>query len=589
MRDHSGNAKAAPRQTKREKGQKLGLAARKAQPRRLPGPLLWRTAILVLMVAAICALTTAGRPAAAPDIGEGKHAPRDVRARADFVDADGRDVRRGELILSSGSVVTRRHLADLHLERQAYRSSPRGRLMFVQRIGGLAVALLVFVTGAAVYVRRYKPDILANRRKAISLVLLTLGVVAMTRYCVVAGVTSLWVPVPLAVMVLSLVGDERLGFAAAVFYSTLVWLAFGGAGPEFFILLAGAVASAFLCGQVRTRNTLIKVGVVTGAVMFCTAWALGVLTELEGAVMPLAAFDAGIARDCVIALTNGVLSGFLVSGLLPGIERLFDVTTDVRLLEWSDPNQPLLQNLLLEAPGTYHHSMVVGGLSADAAESIGANPLLARVSAYFHDVGKLRKPDYFAENLPPGAKNPHDDLSPSMSNLIITTHPKDGADMAEQYGVPEVVRDIILQSHGSGVLSYFWDKVQQDGNGQTGLEERDFRYRLPKPASKEAAIVMLADAAESAGRSLESPSAGQLRNLVHQIILDRLHDGQLDEAGLSTTDLKQLEDSLVHGLAAAFHSRISYPGQEKVGRETPGPAPDDQAGKEDGQDENRDQ
>ncbi|MHC4479643.1 MAG: HDIG domain-containing metalloprotein [Planctomycetota bacterium] len=240
------------------------------------------------------------------------------------------------------------------------------------------------------------------------------------------------------------------------------------------------------------------------------------------------------------------------------------MTTDIRLLEWSDPSQPLLQRLLLDAPGSYHHSMIVGSLAADAAEAIGANPLLARVSAYFHDVGKLKKPEYFGENLPEGGANPHDELSPTMSSLIITAHPKDGAEMAEQYGVPREVRDVILQSHGSCVLQYFWKKAQSE-NGERGkLEARSFRYRLPKPQSREAAIVMFCDAVESAARSVDSPSVSQLRNLVRDIILDRLHDGQLDDSGLTITDLKRLEDCLVHGLTAVFHSRVSYPGQQKA-------------------------
>jgi hypothetical protein len=214
--------------------------------------------------------------------------------------------------------------------------------------------------------------------------------------------------------------------------------------------------------------------------------------------------------------------------------------------------------------------MVVGSLAAEAAETVGANPLLARVSAYFHDIGKLKKPHYFAENLSAGVPNPHDELSPTMSSLIITAHPKDGADMAEEYGVPRIVRDVILQSHGSTLVKYFWRKAQEKESERDRPDERSFRYRLPKPRGKEAAIVMICDAVESAARSLDSPSVGQLRNLVHDLIMDRLHDGQLDESQLTITDLKRLEDCLVRGLTAVFHSRVTYPGQEK---------PDQNAGK----------
>ena len=217
----------------------------------------------------------------------------------------------------------------------------------------------------------------------------------------------------------------------------------------------------------------------------------------------------------------------------------------------------------MEAPGTYHHSMMVGSLAADAAEAIGANPLLARVSAYFHDIGKLKKPEYFAENLPQSQKNPHEDLSPTMSSLIITAHPRDGAQMARQYGVPKEVRDIVLESHGSTVTKYFWDRAQQQSSENSQPRESTFRYRLPRPHTKEAACVMLADAAESAARSLDSPTPVKIGAIVHQIVMDRLHDGQLNESNLTLTDLDHIEKALGRSLNAAFHSRVSYGDQQE--------------------------
>ena len=480
-----------------------------------------------------------------------------------------KSVEQGRLILAKGSEVTRQHIEDLSREREQYWSSGVGRLVKLQRFGGLAVILLIVMAGATIYVVRYRPELLQQRLQTLSFTLCSLALVAMARACVIWGVTPLVVPVPMMVMVMCLVYDQRFGLDVAVFYAMLVRLACPAADAEFFTLLLGGMIAALLSGQVRTRSTLLKAGLFSGAAQFCAVWGMGLMAALDGAHIPLRFWDSALLAQSLAALANGLGSGFVVSGMLPAIETLFGVTTDIRLLEWSDPNQPLLQRLLLDAPGSYHHSMIVGTLAADAAEAVGANPLLARVSAYFHDVGKLKKPDYFAENLPEGGKNPHDDLTPSMSSLIITAHPKDGADMAEQYGVPRPVRDIILQSHGCSVLKYFWDKAQSGANGHGKPDERTFRYRLPKPHSKEAAIVMLCDAVESASRSLRSPSVGQLRNLVGDILRDRLGDGQLDESGLTITDLKRLEDALVHGLTAVFHNRISYPGQEKLERQEP--------------------
>jgi putative nucleotidyltransferase with HDIG domain len=381
--------------------------------------------------------------------------------------------------------------------------------------------------------------------------------------CVVWGLSPLYVPVPLMVMVMCLVYDKRFGIGVAVFYALLVHLACPGADAESFTLLVGGVMTALYTDQIRTRSALVVTGLFAGATQFCTVWGLGLVSALDGSPVPLRFWESVLMPESIAALVNGVASGFIVTGLLPAIEIVFGITTDIRLLEWSDPNQPLLQRLLLDAPGSYHHSMVVGSLAADAAETVGANPLLARVSAYFHDIGKLKKPQYFAENVPSGAQNPHDELSPTMSSLIITAHPKDGADMAEEYGVPRVVRDVILQSHGSTLVKYFWRRAQEKATERDQPDERSFRYRLPKPRGKEAAIVMICDAVESAARSLENPSVGQLRNLVQDLVMDRLHDGQFDESQLTITDLKRLEDCLVRGLTAVFHSRVAYPGQEK--------------------------
>jgi len=475
-------------------------------------------------------------------------------------------VEEGRIILARGSEVSRQLLEDQTREREAYSVSPQGRRTRTQRAGGVAVLLAIVLLAWAASCLRYRPDLLDRPGQMLSFSALTLVLVGTARLCVIKGFSPLWVPLPLMIMVMCLVHNQFVGLGAAVFFALLVRLASPGADVEFLVLLLGGLTTALLTGKVRTRSTLIKDGVLVGLVQFFAVWGLTLMTARNQ--WPGWNFWRSSAMgDSLVALANGVLAGFIVSGLLPAIETLFGVTTDIRLLEWSDPNQPLLQQLLLEAPGTYHHSMVVGSLAADAAEAIGANPLLARVSAYFHDVGKLKKPEYFAENLPPGGHNPHDDLSPTMSTLIITAHPKDGAEMAAEHGVPKPVRDIVLQSHGTGVLRYFLGKAQEEEGEQGEVAERNFRYRLMKPQSKEAAVVLLCDAVEGAARSMQSPSPGQVRNLVHQIILDRLHDGQLDESGLTITDLKTLEDSLVHGLLAVFHHRVRYPGQEELERE----------------------
>ena len=493
---------------------------------------------------------------------------REAGRTAQAVPVVHKTVPKGFLILKAGSDVLRQHIYELEQERDCYWDSRRGRWVRLVHLVGIALLLLIIMGTATSYVRQHAPNVYQSNLQFLAFALLTLGFVGLARLFLVLGLPILLVPAPLLVMSLCLVYDHRFGFEVAVLYALLVSLAGRVTGTEFIVLTLGGMAAALLAGRVRTRSTLIKAGVLAGCVQCVAVWGLDVLAW-AGQTTPLGLLPAELLQRSMAALGNGIMSGFLISGLLPAIERLFGVVTDVRLLEWSDPNQPLLQRLLLDAPGTYHHSMLIGTLAAEAAESIGANPLLARVGAYFHDVGKLEKPEYFVENLPEGSENPHQDLAPTMSSLIITAHPRAGAEMAEQFGVPRQVRDIILQSHGSTLVKYFYSRAVQEGKESEELKNQTFRYRLPKPQSKEAAIVMLSDSVESAARSLETPSPSKVENVVHTAIMDRFQEGQLDESGLSLTDLSRMEKSLVRGLNAIFHKRVAYPAPEE--EKEPGP------------------
>jgi len=452
--------------------------------------------------------------------------------------------------------------------------SPAGRKVHWQRMAGLAVVLLALASVGGVYIRRYCPEIARQRVQGLAFALVTLSLLALARLFLVLGLPSLLVPLPMLVMVFCLVYDQRFGFEMAALYGLLLGMVQGLESEGFAVLMLGGMFTALVTGRVRTRSTLIKAGLLIGLVQCLTSVGLNLLSGDGPMALGLGFWKSTVFTQSLYALGNGIASGFLVSGLLPAVEQLFSVTTDIRLLEWSDPNQPLLQRLLVEAPGTYHHSMVVGSLAAEAAEAVDANPLLARVGAYFHDVGKLKKPEYFAENLATNAPNPHDELSPTMSSLVITAHPRDGADLAGQYGVPRQVRDIVLQSHGSTTIKYFWERAKDLAGSEGSPRESTFRYRLPKPGSKEAACVMLCDAAESATRSLSSPTLNRVAELVHSIVMDRLHDGQLDESGLSITDLSRIEQTITRGLNAVYHSRVPYPGQAEAEATSTSTGPD---------------
>jgi hypothetical protein len=263
--------------------------------------------------------------------------------------------------------------------------------------------------------------------------------------------------------------------------------------------------------------------------------------------------------DLVMGFGGGLLSSVLVLGLAPIIEGLFGYTTDIKLLELANLENPLLKDLTLQAPGTYHHSVIVGSLVEAAAKSVSANPLLSRVSAYYHDIGKLKKPLYFIENAG-GTENKHDHLSPSMSSLVLISHAKDGAELARENHLGERITRIIQQHHGTSLISFFYQRAKEQENPEMSLlNESDFRYPGPKPQTKEAGLVMLADAVEAASRTLTDPAPAQIKGLVQRIIQSIFLDGQLEECELTLKNLHSIEESFTRILTAIFHRRVEYP------------------------------
>ncbi|MER3461456.1 MAG: phosphohydrolase, partial [candidate division GAL15 bacterium] len=240
---------------------------------------------------------------------------------------------------------------------------------------------------------------------------------------------------------------------------------------------------------------------------------------------------------------------------LPYLEDLFDVVTPIKLLELSNPGHPLLRRLQLEAPGTYHHTLMVANLAEAAAVAVGADPLLARVGAYYHDVGKLRRPGFFVENQV-GGNNPHDRISPSLSALTLAAHVRDGLELARQYRLPRVVVDFIAQHHGTSLMAYFYHRALEQ---QGPVDPEAFRYEGPKPRSREAAIVMLADGVEAAARSVQNPTPDRIRELVRRIVRERLEDGQLDRCDLTFRDLESITQAFARLLVSMFHPRLEYP------------------------------
>lgn len=358
-----------------------------------------------------------------------------------------------------------------------------------------------------------------------------------------------------------------LGTHASLALGVLTSLLFAVyADRDLAVLFTGLIASTVICytaHRVRTRSRVIRVAVIAGVIQFLTVLGVTALKGEGACLMP-------VLYQSIACLAGALLSAIIVLLILPLFEHVFGITTDISLLEFSDLGHPLLQRLALEAPGTYHHSLVVANIAQSAAEAIGANSLEARVSAYFHDIGKLTKPNFFAENIHL-QENPHDNLSPSMSTLIITSHVKEGLSLAMLHKMPVPVRRAIREHHGTSMLQFFRHKAMNQlelemgiPGGQTAVrvDDNSFRYPGPRPSTKVSAIICLADAVEAASRSLEKPTPGHVENLVNEIVRKRLDDGQLDECELSLLDLSKIRKAFIFTLTTMMHGRIAYPKDE---------------------------
>ena len=315
------------------------------------------------------------------------------------------------------------------------------------------------------------------------------------------------------------------------------------------------LTACYLLDDIRTRSKLIEVGAAAALAMAIATAAVGAV-EMEPIPFMLS--------NCLHVGAAGFAAGFVVLGILPFIEKAFRITTGMTLLELADASQPLLRRLALEAPGTYDHSLGVATLSESAAEAIGVNSLLCRVGSYYHDIGKINKPDYFVENQM-GGENRHLNLSPTLSLRIIQAHVKDGVELAKEYNLPSSIQAIIQQHHGKTVVEYFFSKAIRQSDQQPNAAcpaDTEFRYPGPKPRSKEAAIVMLSDIVESACRTLAEPTASRLEVKVHELARLRLEDGQFDDSDLTLSDLERIETAITKTLLGIYHGRITYPSAE---------------------------
>lgn len=454
----------------------------------------------------------------------------------------------------------------LRAENEAYLRS-LGAARWGQR-AGLAIVVILMTAVVSAYIARYQQRIVRNHARAIAIAVLLLSMLLVAQLAALSS-TSIdffgTAPTILVAMILAIAYDQRFAMGMATFHAVLVTFAIGADMSFLVILESGVVSCCFLLDDLRTRSKLVEVGGLTALALIVATAAAGMLE-----------FDPieFITRQCLYAGAAGLAVGFIVLGILPFIEKAFRITTSMTLLELADASQPLLRRLSLEAPGTYNHSLQVATLAEEAADSIGANSLLCRVGAYYHDIGKIIKADYFVENQVDG-QNRHINLSPNVSLLIILGHVKDGVELAKEYNLPTSLFPFILQHHGTTLVEYFYHRACDTATpDQPDVSEMQYRYPGPKPKSREIAILMLSDAVESAARSMSEPNASRIETLVHEIALRRLTDGQFDECDMTMRDLDRIERSLVKTLLGIYHGRIAYPSTAAtVGSTAPTPRP----------------
>jgi cyclic-di-AMP phosphodiesterase PgpH len=453
-------------------------------------------------------------------------------------------VRQGEIIVADGQVITVEQMEELDALGL---TQPRVDVGTV--LGNLLVAILVASLLVA-YLWRFEPAVWHRNR---SVLLFFLGLVATAVAMRISADRTLWafvVPTSATVLLMGILLQGGAGAVMAGGLAVLAGVMNRDALDLAVFVLAGGLAALLAITRAERLNVFVRVFVVLAAVNMTVAIAFSLLDQRD---------LAAVAQLAGAGVVNAMLSVALAVGSFHLLGNVFGIMTVFQLLELANPSNRLLRRLLLETPGTYHHSVMVGNLAERASETIGADPLLARVAAYYHDIGKMKNPLAFIENQA-GAHNIHDDLDAETSARIIAGHIRDGIDLGYEHGLPVQVIGFIPQHHGTSVMSYFHGKALRElGGRQEAVDERVFRYPGPKPQSREAAIIMLADGVEASVRSLDEKDEDSIRAMVDRIVDARVEDGQLDEADLTLRNIAQIKDAFVGQLLGMYHSRIKYP------------------------------
>lgn len=462
-------------------------------------------------------------------------------------------VKSGEKIVEKGTVVSEEQIEALQILGLQRNKAPF--LTFVGLFGFLVIIYVLIV----VYLNAFHREFLKLESNIILLGLLINVTLFIAKIVTVINISDrpeyaaqlgYLIPVAACSMLIAILLDTKLALFITVVMGLLTGVITSGQVTYGIVAVIGSMVGIYRVSRLSQRAQLVHASIHIGVVNAITIIFLGLMWNQATTVIGL-----GI----IMGLINGILASILTIGFLPFLESAFGITTSVKLLELSNPNHPLLKRLMMEAPGTYHHSILVGNLAEAAADAIDADSLLVRIGSYFHDIGKVKRPYFFIENQIP-TENPHDKIAPTLSTLIITSHIKDGVELAREHKFPRVLIDIIEQHHGTSLVSYFYHKAKE-GEKPENVSESDFRYQNSKPQTRETAIIMLADSVQAAVHVLQKPTKGHLEAKVREIIRQKLQDGQLEECELHFKDLETIAQAFVRVLNGMFHQRIEYPDQ----------------------------
>lgn len=397
------------------------------------------------------------------------------------------------------------------------------------------------------YIKEKRRDIYEDNSKVILINLLTVLTVVLARISIL--ISPYVIPFACISILLSVLIDSKtsvtIGILNVIFISFIVKFSV----DLTLIAMVNAVIVPMVLKRVQQRNDILYSSLLIGAINVVFTGAMGYFLSTN---------VTSIINKAMLTGISAIVSGILAIGILPVLENIFDVLTNIKLLELANPNHPLMRRLILEAPGTYHHCVLVANLAEMAAESVGANPILARVASYYHDVGKLERPYYFKENQI-GIVNPHDDMSPAMSSAIILSHVEDGVKLAEKYNLPEGITDVVREHHGDSLAKYFYITMRNKSENPDEVNEADYRYGGPPPRSKESTIIMLADGVEASVRSINKPNKKKIEEMVNNIIKSRIDENQFVNSDLTFKDLEKIRESFLKVLSGIYHERIEYP------------------------------